>query len=219
MCEACNQPSLDIEAEMDAYQEKLETLAALHSSREELTAKDREFADSLYTQFVNTKGLSPNQWTWVGRLLERIKKSEPVSGNFNPVQVMFRMVSAAEGGAALKKPKIRLLSKNERYVQLNFDITKPEAGINVYVDGWAGHGYRKFAGWIKDGKLVPYRTDRMTPDVIEVIQQFSDDPIQTAKAMAGLLGVCMYCGQRLSDDRSKQAGYGPVCAKTWHLPW
>ena len=215
MCEKCEADNLlNIEAEIEAYQEKLEKLVQLHEVREGLTSKNREFADSLYDQFMRTKGLSPNQWGWVGTLLSRVKEAEPIEGNFNAIQVMFRI---ATGEGDLQKPKIRLMSKDNRYVQLNFNRDKPKE-INVYVDGWAGHGFRKFAGWIRDDKLVPYDSSRMSPDVVEIIKELAADPIQTAKAMAALLGVCLYCGQRLSDEDSKRRGYGPVCAEKWNLP-
>ena len=34
-----------------------------------------------------------------------------------------------------------------------------------------------------------------------------------------LYGVCIYCSRTLTDDRSKGAGYGPVCAAKHNLPW
>lgn len=30
---------------------------------------------------------------------------------------------------------------------------------------------------------------------------------------------CVFCGKELTDDRSKDAGYGPTCANNYNLPW
>jgi hypothetical protein len=32
-------------------------------------------------------------------------------------------------------------------------------------------------------------------------------------------GFCIFCGIYLEDDRSVQAGYGPVCARNRGLAW
>lgn len=227
---------VDVEAELDAVQMKLESLNSLHELAESgtMSNKDKNFATSLlFGEYgYRERGMLTNkQWKFVEDLQARYIEMEPIYGSFDAILVMFRLVTSKQGGS-LKQPKVRLLTKEGRFVQLNFRMPKAEPGqseispedvnirsIDVYVDGWAGHGYRKFAGWIENDKIRPYRKERMTDDVKNVIQELAMDPIGTAKAMAKLLGVCMYCGQRLSDDRSKEAGYGPVCAKNWGLPW
>lgn len=45
------------------------------------------------------------------------------------------------------------------------------------------------------------------------------DPVQAAKTHAALTGECTFCGAELTDERSKEVGYGPVCAENWNLPW
>lgn len=32
-------------------------------------------------------------------------------------------------------------------------------------------------------------------------------------------GACVFCSRRLDDERSLAAGYGPVCASKFDLPW
>lgn len=226
MCEKCqtaNSFGIDIEAEVQAYADNLAALHDLFHSLESLTQKDQRFADDLLNGqygFRARGALTAKQWGWVHTLLGRAQSAAApveIEGDFSAIQVMFRLASSNDKGLALKNPKIRLLSDEGRFVQLNL---KPGTSkIDVYVDGWAGHGYRKYAGSIVDDKLRPYGKDRMSDDVVDVIRRLAKDPYRTAKAMAKLLGVCMYCGQRLSDDRSKSAGYGPVCADNWGLPW
>ena len=209
---------IDLQEELDKLTHKLDQLQLMRENTSKMTDRDKGFAISLYDSYKTRGSLSDKQWYWVKTLSDRVVGLEPVYGDFKAILVMFRIAGANDKGKALKYPKVRLLTQEERYVQLNFKPDQPNK-IDVYVDGWQGHGYRKFAGWIEDEKIIPYRDDRMTDDVKLTIQQLSLDPIGTAKAMAGLLGVCIYCGSRLTTPESKFVGYGPVCAKNWGLPW
>jgi len=223
MCNACNNPNhLDIEALLEDYEARLAGLQDLIDVKDKLTTRDQTFASSLIDQFLATKALSARQWEWVGILGDRVKGAEPIYGDFKAIEVMLML--AADN---IQTPKIRLMTNwrdpdaDHRFVQLTFSKNR-ETGkreILVHIDGWAGHGYRKFAGWINENHLMPWRADRMTDDVKNLIQDFSMDPARVARACAGLLGACSYCGQRLTDDTSKAMGYGPVCAKHYGLPW
>lgn len=209
---------IDTEAELDKLSAHLDDLRTLRESQPSMTKRDQDFAESLYSSYRERGGLSDKQWYWVDQLVKRVKGLEPIYGSFNAILVMFRLASSNDQGRGLKNPKIRLMTKEGRFVQLNF---KPEENskVDIYVDGWAGHGYRKFAGKLEDEKIIPYRDDRMTEDVKLTIQEFSLDPLRTAKAMSKRLGACMYCGSRLTDPRSKDVGYGPTCATNYGLPW
>jgi len=223
MCNQCNNPNhIDFAAELEAYQEKLSELDRLSSVQEKLSDRDRNFASDLLSTFSTTHALSAKQWDWVTRLADRVTDLEPVYGNFKAIRVAFMLA-----GDKLKVPKVRLISPEGRFVQLNFFKAGTSDGyrqydkdtIKVFVDGWQGHGYRKYAGEISDEFIRPFRKDRMTDDVKDVIQNLAMDPLGVAKAMAELLGVCMYCGQRLSDPESKRRGYGSQCADNYGLPW
>jgi len=222
MCEACEtttpsevESEIDIETVVADFRNNIETLINLHAAEDKLNERDRSFAADLYRQFVNSHALSGRQWEWVGKLYDRVAGQRTIDGSFKAIMVMF-MMAQSQGG--LKRPKVRLMSKGKRFVQLTFNVEKPKEVV-IHVDGWAGHGYRKFAGTMTENHIYPYASDRVTPDVVEVIELLATDPMGVAKAMANELGACMYCGIRLSDDESKRRGYGPVCAKSWSLPW
>lgn len=201
---------IDVDSEVEIYRDRLESLNDLAADISKLEKKDQDFADSLLQGYLNN-GLSERQWEWVGKLNERISGTKPLYGDFRAIRVAFQIA-----GEYLKIPKIRLMTKSDRYVQLNFLPKKNR--IEVFVDGWQGHGKRKFAGVIEDDMIKPYSADRLSVEVHEIIEQLAHDPANVAKAMAAKLGVCMYCGQRLSDPVSKRVGYGPVCAGHYGRP-
>lgn len=220
MCEQCDEIPfafpIDKGEFLEHWEGRYEALARLHDSH--LTAKDEKslaFARSLLLQYYTRGWLSEAQWEWVFRLHERFVGTKPLLGNFKAINVMFRMATTTGG---MTRPKVRLLTEDGIFVQLNFNVEKPDQ-VEIFRDGWQGSGKRRFVGWIKDDSIIPYDTSRMTPSILEVIQRLATDPIGTAKAMAALLGCCMWCGSRLSDDESKTRGYGPVCARNYHLPW
>lgn len=202
----------DIELEMQRHRDRLETILELADSIEDLDEKSRGYANSLIAQFVPTGTLSAKQWDFVVSLADRVRKSEPIYGDFNAIQVMFQLA-----GEKLKKPKIRLMSDDGVFVQLTF---LPESrDIEIHRDGWQGHGKRRFCGWIRENMIVPYNTSCMDEDVRKLIHEFSLDPQAVSKAMANKLGVCIYCAHRLSDPISKRVGYGATCAKHYGLEW
>jgi len=202
---------INIDTEMQAYKEKLESLNTLIDITNELPAKDQNFASSLTQQFIDKQNLSNSQWNWVNKLVAKVKKAEPIYGDFKAIYVMFQIA-----GENLKYPKIRLLSKENVFVQLNFK--KDSQNINVYRDGWKNHGKRKFIARIIDNMIVP-ESDELTEDIKTVIQELALDPLGVSKVMAGKLGACMYCGRRLSDPTSKHVGFGKTCAKHYGLKW
>lgn len=203
---------IDFDAELERYSDKLDSMQSLIISYDKLDSRGQEFAGDLIQGFQNTGALSAKQWEWVGKLVARVEGAQPLYGNFNPIHVAFQIA-----GEHLQCPKVRLVTEEGRFVQLNF---YPETKtIKVMVDGWQGHGYRKFAGVIENDMIKPYDRERLSDDVRMAIETLANDPIGAAKAFAAKLGCCMYCGNRLSDDESKRRGYGPTCASHYNLPW
>lgn len=195
----------------------VETLYTLWAKRGELDRNSRSYVVSFMEQWSRNYSLSPKQWRLVEDFLGRIDDTKGIPGNFLPTLIMFRLA-----GGKLKNPKIRLVTEENEFIQLDFnpELTRQ---VKVYQGGWAGHGQRRFIGWIKEKDsqtfLTPYRKGDFTPDIVDCLQNFAKDPLQAAKAAAMKLSACCFCGQRLSDEPSKEVGYGPVCAESYLLPW
>lgn len=157
------------------------------------------------------------QMQWLSNSLAPFREIKPLYGDFKAIWVMFRLA-----GEHIKRPKIRLLTKGDVFLQLSF-IQDPRettpSYIKLFTGGWAGHGQRVFIGRIQDNQIIPHFSGAITEDIENTLQDFALDPAAVAKASALKLKACSFCGSRLSDDESKKRGYGPVCAENYGLAW
>jgi hypothetical protein len=65
-----------------------------------------------------------------------------------------------------------------------------------------------------------WRVTRNCPaEVIEWVLAFNLDPAAGAKLNGQLTGSCCFCSRELETKESVGAGYGPVCAEKFGLPW
>jgi hypothetical protein len=55
--------------------------------------------------------------------------------------------------------------------------------------------------------------------VQDVLTRLAADPAKVASELGHLTGHCIFCETPLNDPRSTAVGYGPICAKKFHLPW
>lgn len=55
--------------------------------------------------------------------------------------------------------------------------------------------------------------------VVGVLKDFAADPAGVAGKVGRWLGRCCFCHRALSDERSTEVGYGPVCASHYGLEW
>ena len=225
--EAVNNP-LPIQEIIEEYTQKIESLENLRLSYKKLPNPNMQDAfEDILCALLKNGALSRAQWSYLDSMAETLAALEPIYGDFKAILVMFRFA-----GEKIKFPRIRLCVGSPGEVNFNYfelwffphgvsksGFKKDPNSVEIQVGGWQGSGNRRFGGWIKDNLIIPYSTKNLTREIRDTIQEFSLDPLRCAQAMAAKLSACMYCGQRLSDDESKQKGYGPICANTYGLPW
>jgi len=69
----------------------------------------------------------------------------------------------------------------------------------------------------RDGRLDLRST--FSSEIDQAIQLVLEKGIETL-ALNGLkYNRCCFCGIELTDRRSVEHGYGPICAEKWGLPW
>jgi hypothetical protein len=191
----------------------LSNLEALRDNLGRLDERDRGFAQSLLEQAAG-RGLSAKQMPWVDRLVMRATTPPEQIGDVGGVLAF--LVRAG------KRPRVTL-GKDELKIRLSISGAQSQWPGTVAVTSTdKGFGYRKFYGRITpQGKFIPGRD--LTLDnlgvILELLRALADDPAGTASAYGQTTGECCFCGLELTDDRSKEVGYGPSCAKRFGLPW
>lgn len=68
-----------------------------------------------------------------------------------------------------------------------------------------------------EGAVVVGR--KMTAALMDALKLLNDDPAKFAKMQGTLMSACCFCGRDLVTKESVVAGYGPVCAEKYGLPW
>lgn len=115
--------------------------------------------------------------------------------------------SAQQSG--LKRPRVNL-------VGFKFSLA-PASGRN------AGHIYVKDEDGEYLGKVAPggafHKSRECTQEQVQALVDISADVISAAVAFGQQTGCCSFCQRELTDKRSVDVGYGPICADNYGLPW
>jgi hypothetical protein len=184
---------------------------------EALRSNTSDFAQSLCSQFDSKGFLSDKQMFWVDKLVDEADQPTPSYGTVDAdmTGIVKLMHDATEN---LKWPKIRLATKDDKPVVLSVagPNSKTPGAINV-TDG-GPYGNNTWYGRIQtDGEFQPSRS--CNDEVVDLLVNISDHPVEAAAAHGHKTGNCCFCSRQLTDKRSTDVGYGPVCAGNYGLPW
>ena len=128
-----------------------------------------------------------------------------------------------EAPAPLPEPKQTVRASDGRIVK----VVRSQAG-RLYGKVLTGVGAGNRLDWTYDGGVIalchgaPVVSDDEVRAEAARIEWGTADPValaEIAKAHAEDHHACMFCGLELTDDPSVAAGYGPVCAEKYGLPW
>ena len=186
-----------------------------------LDQRSRGFAQSLCDQY-RKRGLSDKQVYWVGELLNRARNPEaakPAATDVGSVVGIVQLLERAQ--KHLKHPAV-IVRANSRDIRLNIAGAKSKAPGSINVCSAGGYGDREWYGRVtRDGQFEPSRKfDQATQTAVAAaLKAMATDPAKAAAEYGHLTGVCCFCNTALTDERSTQIGYGPVCAKHYGLPW
>ena len=187
-----------------------------------LSPKDRGFAEQLLGRAMN-RSLTPKQAPWIGKLIERATNPNPDRaqqlgpGFAGVVELLDR------ANAKLKWPRLLFRAGAEDYrLTVAGPMARHPGTINVTDTSKGDDGQRPWYGRItREGRFEPRQSldDEKVRAITEALAFLSKDPAGAAKVYGLETGVCCFCGIELTDKRSISAGYGPICADKWGLPW
>lgn len=200
------------------HEQKVE---ALRAGIEKLPERDRAFATSLIDSYDDKGRLTDKQFVWIENLLERTTPEK--AAEVAKEQALLKPIVDLLANADLKKPSIRFVFADGTQGKV---YLAPASGSN------AGHVYVK-DGSQYAGKITPagaFRavdlSDGRKAELIAALTDVAKDPLAAAKRFAEATkskdrehGSCCFCAHELTDPRSIQVSYGPICAAKYHLPW
>jgi hypothetical protein len=177
--------------------------------------RSRSFASDLIEK-GRRWGLSEKQAYWVNRLIQESQRPAPAATNIGDLSRVLELFRTA--AAHLKRPGI-VLRVGATTIKLSVASEAARHPGTVNVADHAPYGMGRFYGRIsRDGRFEPSRTESPA-GLPEKLREFAQHPARVAAEHGRLTGHCCFCNLPLSDERSTDAGYGPVCAEHWGLAW
>lgn len=192
-----------------------------------LVIRDQSFASSLLGQ-LDRKGLSNSQLYWLNKLAEKAagvpepERAKTQVGNLKGVMELFNKAQQH-----LKFPAIVLAVRNsfpidpdrrdvydEYRLSVAGDRARVPGSINVTDSNKVWYGRI-----LQTGEFEASPRDVAPSNLIPGLARFASDPVNVAKESGMLTGRCCFCNISLTDERSTEVGYGPICAKHYGLPW
>lgn len=196
-------------------QSQYPTVLKLASLKEKMNANTVSFAGSLISNFNRYGKLTPKQFDCVEKLIIRLTTPAPE-------QVSVPNIKKMIDNASLKIKRVKITLKDASGTAVVFKNAGPNSIYfgKILISNGASFGSfnNKFFGTIDtDGKFIP--TANVNSNILSLIQEFDSDPITTAAKYGKMTGSCCFCRKTLSDKRSTDVGYGPICADKFNLPW
>ena len=125
---------------------------------------------------------------------------------------------AQKNGLTYPTVRLRTTAGQDIKITVCGKQSRTQGAIRVTNDAAYGSPNRKYFGLIHPpGRLERGRD--CTDDIVATLRAFAIDPVKTAKLFGNLTNNCCFCGKDLSNPPSVNAGYGPVCAAKYELPW
>lgn len=192
----------------------IECVEKLRSVLDRLPDRDKPFALNLLHSVAKYKLPTVKQEYWMNQLYERVVNPPPkpkgeLVGDLARIVSMFTTAKTS-----IKFPAVRFQTTEGRQFKIS------PAGANSTN---AGCLYVKsddvYLGKITPaGEFFAARGVDVT-GVAESIKAFAENPEGAASSYGHSVGMCCFCGRGLTDSRSVEVGYGPICADKYGLSW
>jgi len=217
-----------------------EVMRRLAEAEHLIPQRDSNFYHSVKQQYLK-KGISEKQLFWMRRLLTihvlALESASPIPNEAQLSREQKPKISSWEQwnlktlqdkiqqarAAGLKYPKIKLICDSPEcghreyqiYWSEYFGVTSVKLGTEFIFSILESGNLKPAARY---AKLTPESEQKLIPH-LSFLQTFNNDPTEGAKVQGRLTGACCFCQHELSTDESLSAGYGPVCAEHFGLPW
>lgn len=192
----------------------------LHGRLGNLRASDRAFAESLISYFRRNGRLSEKQEPHALRLLETSKGNTTPAPSYMVPRIFGILSHAANHD--VKRVRIVLKLSTGEQIRIGFSRNKNTAYITSldYADQWNGESKARYYGKVESsGKWTLTRRAVENEALKAKLADFDKDPHKAGAVEGHATGACCFCSRYLTTAASVKAGYGPICAERFGLPW
>jgi hypothetical protein len=193
------------------------TVAELKAVVENLSQKDQTFARSLVESVEKWDRISVKQQHWVDVLIQRAIQIAPKAteiGNMSNILSMFE-----NARKKIKYPAVVLGLENGRTIRLAMageGSSQPGTITVTALERTGENGRRDWYGRVnRDGTYSPSKSVSFSNDITNILKKFATDPLKVASEQGRATGNCVFCSRSLTQEKSVEDGYGPVCAKRY----
>ena len=185
--------------------------------------KRTQFARSLISQYNQRGSLSPKQEEWVNIIItENLEAPTAIKPTVTGLTRVIEIFDAA--AEKLKYPKLVVQFADGSDFKLSRAGSKSKHNGCVQLTDGGPFGSNKYFGRItREGELVLHRDGKVREvELTSIMKSMTTDLGTFAKMYGHKSGNCCFCNTPIgegNDQRSVDAGYGPVCADNYGLPW
>lgn len=196
-----------------------------------LTANNRAALGKFNLAMTQRSHLSEKQWRYYASLLWQVTapdegldakvRAYATNGTATPLPILSSLLAFLNRG----EQKVLFYAKGV-YVLCKYtgvEYTKYPHSYHVTYNMASPRMVKDYLGRIEStGQLVIAGAVKGLPakgQLIEALQSIDADPLAAAVAYARATNRCGFCTRELTDEPSVQAGYGPICAEKYGLPW
>jgi len=193
-----------------------------HEAFKALAGKSSDFAKSLYgdadPNSSSSKGLTYEMWLWAHILANEPEKKKGPFLAFEDAPLTKLVEHFDRASGVLKFPKVSLENEDGLKLRLSRAGSRAKVPGSINLTDGKPYGENEWYGRVLKTGVV--ETSRAFNEGIKaLLAAFNDDPAKVAKTSGLLTGNCCFCRKPLTTGESLTAGYGPICADKYALPW
>ena len=196
---------------------KAKGLVSNQAKIRELRKEQDEIARQVIDGEVDITEIDISQVVKIGREIDRLKQEEKESKipsiSFAKIPGLFKHALST----GHKHPKITL-DMDQGRIRLGVAGARSKYPGSIHITDGRPFGQNTYYGRIdKDGSWNP---SRRSPDwVAETLRELDTQTLEFVVKYGQRTGNCCFCRRHLETAESVAAGYGPVCAEKYGLPW
>ena len=191
-----------------------------HFSKEgKLSEWESNFANSVITQLEKKGDLSEKQWSCIAKIVDQAEnpKKPAFLSESTKVANMSGVVALMNKVKGFPKLWFKLSNDRDLCIYKATDRSK-YAGQLQLTGGKFGSAY--YGRITQEGELFTYPEGKeVEKELTSLLTRLGSNPAEVASEYGKLTGTCSFCHRKLSDERSKEVGYGATCASNYELPW